>query len=256
MKKIYYLFASLTLGLLMASCQNDLEEVINESIVQDELTTTRSEQGITEMTDEELETLAATASVYTITGSNIIGDPDSEEYTIPSIPYGTTSYVWNYNSNMLSCVSQSDNTIELEVLPLTGSTTYYDDVLLSATMYNSTGTALGYAYKNVGVNGPLKSNFTIHVYRASDNVEVYPHGNVLLQPNTVYNAYFTPLASTTVSNLTWIIDYEDTSYNYASSGYYRQFKTNSIGWTPIKVVGVCSPYTANKLLVDEYLYGQ
>ena len=42
MKKTFRFLASLTLGFMVASCQNGLEEVINENDVQDELATTRA----------------------------------------------------------------------------------------------------------------------------------------------------------------------------------------------------------------------
>ncbi len=43
MKKTLIILASLSLGLMVASCQSGLEEVIDESAVQDELASTRAE---------------------------------------------------------------------------------------------------------------------------------------------------------------------------------------------------------------------
>lgn len=249
MKKIYYLCVSLSLGFMVASCQNGLEEVINESEVQDELATTRAEQELTEMSDEEFEMLAATAIVLPITGEEMLGGTEQNTYSIDPIPHGTTSYTWSYDTTVLSCVSQNDNEITLQL----ANPSYGDDIRLMCTMRDSSNTVLGYAYKDIGINGPLKEYNTIHVYRASDFTEVYPHGNVLLQPNTVYRAYFYSSYAGNITNLSWnapgttLID----SYNN-----YYEFRTGSSGTTSMTVSGVCSPYTVSKKLVVEILYGE
>ena len=247
MKITKLLFASLTLGLLVASCQNGLEEVLEQNAVLEKQATTRTNV-IDELTEEQLAELTSITTVYTITGDDMICGTQQKEYKIESTPFGVTTIDWSYNTSLLSQVSSSGNKIKLTP----ASSSSGGDVTLTGIMRYSDNSIAGICTMAIGVNGPLRKYCTIHVYRASDNVEVYPHGNVYLEPNTLYYAYFS--SSYAITNLSWEFSAVDPLYTVSYS-HFCQFKTTDQGWTEVFVRGYYSSYNVNKLYVDEILYG-
>lgn len=251
MKKTFNLLASLTLGLLVASCQNGLEEVINESEVQDELATTRAEEE--EPTDDLEAAIERTRSV----------DLDIEGYTIISgineIPYDVTSddlnlnnfYIdWDYNSSILYETDGGDghDYIKLKLV----SSTNTSDTYLRVYLRNTTTLAIEYATTiYIGCNGPRANTSSVRVVRSSDGVEVYP-ALVGLSPDTWYYAYFT---NTQVSNMTlqWVFNH--VSY-YNQYGYTCYFKTDSTGWSFLTVNGKMTDSSVYKYMLGVTLYGE
>ena len=247
MKNAFILSASLIVGFMVSSCQNVMEEFVCESEVQSKLATTRVNI-IDELTEEELSELASITASYSITGVDMICGTQEEEYEIETTPYGVTTIDWSYNTSLLNVVSCGSNKIKL-----TPANSYSSgDITLTGIMRYSDNSIAGICTKTIGVNGPLKKYCTIHVYRASDNVEVYPHANVYLEPNTLYYAYFS--SSYSISNLTWNFSAVDPLYT-VSYGNFCQFKTTDQGWTNVTVSGCYSSYNVNKVYVEEILYG-
>ncbi|MBO7552557.1 MAG: hypothetical protein J6T82_00755 [Bacteroidaceae bacterium] len=251
MKKIYYLFASLTLGLLMASCQNGLEEVINESIVQDELATTRAEN--VESLDDLEAVMEQTRSVdLDIEGYTIISGINQIQYEVTSDDLNVNNFYidWDYNSSILYETDGGDghDYIKLRLV----SSTNTSDTYLRVYLRNTTTLAIEYATTiYIGCNGPRANTSSVRVVRSSDGVEVYP-ALVGLSPDTWYYAYFT---NTQVPNMTlqWDFNHATVNINY---GYTVYFKTDSTGWSFLNISGMMPGSSVYKHLLGVTLYGE
>ena len=241
MNKKFRLFASLTLGIMVASCQNGLEEVLDPSAVQDELATTRAE--IETPIDEEIIEEYATGPA--IDGPSIIGGSGSFTYSVIH-PTGTTT-TWSYPSNLFN-VSYQDN----DNLIVTLKNTNVDaDAIIVARYYNSDGSLHSTYIKYVGINGPYKNTSSVVVVRSSDGAEAYPSTALRLEPNTWYYAFFS--CPVTVSVTDWVFSNAE---NISFSGYQCHFKTDSQGWSFLQVKGKMSAFNVEKTLLDVTLFGQ
>lgn len=247
MKKTFIFFASLTLGLMITSCQNGLEEVIDESVAQEELATTRAEEEhVDEMSMAELRSADIN---LTIDGSRIISGTYQEEYTV----YADTTLSafvieWAYSSSILQKTAGGGNTenIKLKLVSSTNTSDTYltvrlkdlvtDEVRYATTIY-------------IGCNGPLANTSSLRVVRSSDGVEVYP-SYVGLSPNTWYYAYF---SNAYASNMTlqWIFTNAIVSSQY---GYTAYFQTDSNGWATVTINGKMPGSTVYKYMMGATLY--
>ncbi len=245
MKITKLLFASLTLGLLVASCQNGLEEVIDESAVQDEQATTRAEEEESLVNENPVLEYGITSSL--IHGSTIVSGTDSWTY-YATPPTNTTAH-WSYASGIFSEVTHNNNHIELTIVnPNVGNdghvSVYYTNN--SDNSYNC-GDIL-----YVGVNGPHKYASSVRVLRLPDLVEAYPSSAVRLEANTDYVAYFSCPEIVSVSQ--WDFGGHATVTSYSDTQCY--FTTDSQGWCNLVITGSMSQYNINKTLLDVILYGQ
>lgn len=255
MKKTFKLFVSLTLGIMIASCQNGLEEVIDESAVQDELTTTRAEDGsdaqdtaiVRPMLVSESEAIKEVlryAQGPAIRGEYIIGKYDENDYDIPDLSdLVVDSIVWSYNTNQFTKIDGSMNSITLK-LTNPNSTT---DATLTAYFYRN-GSIIAASYKSLGVNGPRINVASVRVVGSADGVQYYPGG--YLEPYTWYYAYFSCPYSVTPTS--WV--FSDAQY-ITSGGYQCHFQTTDAGGTTLAIWGKMSPYNVTKKFVDVTLVG-
>ena len=260
MKKVLKFFASLILGLMIASCQSDLEEVVDLSAVQDELASTRAEEDSTnEIGTAELlaaELRAADVDLR-ISGSLIISGTNEVTYTAS---YAGSFYVdWDYNTSVLSKTAGGDGlnskTIKLKLVSASNTSDTYVRVYLKSS---SSGDILYATTIYVGCNGPLANTSSLGVVRSSDGVEVYP-AYVGLSPNTWYYAYLT---NTQASNMTlqWVFsngfDNANNATIYDQYGYTVYFKTSSYGWTFLTVNGKMPGSSVYKYLLGVTLYDE
>lgn len=242
MKTNYIILASLSLGLMVASCQSGLEEVIDESVVQDELASTRAEDDTSD--NDEVPVRYATGPE--IDGASIIGGSGSFAYSV--IPPTGTSTVWSYSPLIAfnTLYSDSNNLIVSLTSPNTGA-----DAYIYVRYYNADGSLNSLDWKEVGINGPHKDWSSVRVERASDGVEAYPSTAVGMEPNTWYNAYLTAPNYVTITG--WeFSNASDITYNYNKTQCY--FKTDSQGWTSVQVKAKMSPYNVTKVILDKILY--
>ncbi|MDO4186712.1 MAG: hypothetical protein Q4D30_09580 [Bacteroidales bacterium] len=248
MKKTFKLFVSLTLGIMIASCQNGLEEVIDESAVQDELATTRAE-------DEESENdllaaeLRARSVGLTITGDDYIIS-GTQEVTFQADYSGSFYVDWDYNTSILYSTAGGDGmnskTIKLKLVSSTNTNDTYVRVYLKST---SSGPVQYATTIYIGCNGPRANTSSLRVVRSSDGVEVYP-SSVGFSPNTWYYAYFTnPYASN--MTLQWIFDHATVHSQY---GYTAYFKTDDTGWSLLTINGKMPGSTVYKYMMGVTLY--
>ena len=183
MKKIFKFLASLTLGFMVASCQSGLEEVINESAVQDELATTRA---VNDTSDID-ETLVRYTIGPAITGPSIITDTNPHTYSVNNLS-DIARTVWSYNTSIFSardtCLTDSTLTLTLNNASITA------DATISATFYDSNNNIVSQSRLDTGINGPHYNHCSIRVIRSSDGAEIYPNHTAYMEPNTYYYAYF------------------------------------------------------------------
>lgn len=259
MKRKLSFIVSLTLGLLMASCQNGLEEIINESAVQDELATTRAEdeEPVDDLQAAELQAaeLRGRSVGLEILGSRIISGTDEETFNVSvdtSLHINLNSYVkeWAYNSGILHKISGGGNSTTITLNLLSSSNT--SDTYLTIRLKNPSTGAVEYATTiNIGCNGPLAGTSNIRVVRSSDGAEVFP-SSIGLRPNTFYYAYFSNSMAYNMS-LTWIFNHA-TIYN--SYGYLVYFKTDSAGYSFLTVKGRMPNSSTDKTMINSItLYG-
>ena len=182
MKKTFKLLVSLTLGIMIASCQNGLEEVIEESTVQDELATTRAE--IETPVDEEI--LEEYAVGPTIDGPQIIINTNSKVYIVTP-PTGSVNTVWSIsNPSLFNIIDEDDGQYIIKLI----NTSSTADVTITATFYDSNNNVISQSRFYVGINGPHVNHCSLQVVRSSDGVEVYPTHNTYMDPYSYYYAYF------------------------------------------------------------------
>lgn len=244
MKKNYYLCVSLTLGLLMASCQNGLEEVINESEILDNFATTRADEEIP-VGEEEIEEYGITSSL--IRGDVIVSGTGTWTYSATP-PTNTTAH-WSYSSGIFTEVTHDNSQIELSIVnPNVGADGYVSVYYTN----NGDGSYNCGDLLYVGVNGPHKYASSVRVLRLPDLVEAYPSSAVRLEANTDYVAYFSCPEIVSVSQ--WDFGGHATVTSYSDTQCY--FTTDSQGWCNLVITGSMSQYNINKTLLDVILYGQ
>ena len=244
MKKYYYLFASLTLGLLVASCQNGLEEMIDESEVQNELATTRAE--IETPIDEEI--LEEYAVGPTIDGPQIITNTNSKVYEVTP-PNGSVNTVWSISNSNLFNVIDSDEEQYIIKLTNTSSTA---DVTITATFYDSNNNVISQSRIYVGINGPHANHCSLQVVRSSDGVEVYPTHNAYMDPYSYYYAYFSSSSAPYGMTLDWqyqFIDHDDNSTSNTSI-----FQTNDNAYAVLNIYGKMPGSTIWKKIMGVTMY--
>lgn len=247
MKRKLSFIVSLTLGLLMASCQNGLEEIINESAVQDELATTRAED------EEPSDDIQAAEARARDVGLNISGDriiSGTNEITYQAYYTGSYYVDWEYNTSILYETAGGDgyNYITLKLL----SSSNTSDTTLTVYLRSVYGGTILYATTiNIGCNGPLAGTSSVRVVRSSDGVEVFP-SSIGLRPNTFYYAYFSNSMAYNMS-LTWELNHA-TIYN--SYGYLAYFRTDNAGYSFLTVKGRMPYSSTDKIMIDDItLYG-
>ncbi len=247
MKKNYLFLASLILGLMVASCQNGLEEVLEPSAVQDGLATTRSGY----ITQEQNESINSTDALYLsnteVSGAYIVRG--STSYTFfTSNPSGTTTD-WEYDTSIFSGYSPTNTSISLSLIDPTVTA----DTYIKAVFKNADGTTHSMTSPHyVGINGPHWRHCSLRVLRSSDGVEVYP-STVGLDPNTGYYAYFTTSTGGTNMMLDWDFTNitNDTSYDHTYSCY---FQTDSNGYCFLDIYGKMPGSSISKWLLGVTLY--
>lgn len=244
MKKTYYLCVSLTLGLFVTSCQNGMEEVINESEVLDELATTRADEE-NPLDEEDIEEYGITSSL--ISGNAIVSG--TETWTYNATPPTNTTAHWSYSSGIFTEVTHNNNHIELSIVnPNVGADGYVSVYYTN----NGDGSYNCGDLLYVGVNGPHKYASSVRVLRLPDLVEAYPSSAVRLEANTDYVAYFSCPEIVSVS--LWDFGGHATVTSYSDTQCY--FTTDSQGWCNLVITGSMSQYNINKTLLDVILYGQ
>lgn len=239
MKKTFNLFASLTLGLMVASCQNGLEEVINESAVQDELATTRAE--IETPVDEEI--IEEYAVGPTIFGPTIICDTSEKLYSVTP-PSNCIYAIWSCNTNVFNIVDDSHK--EYLRISLLNVNSIANETI-TATFYDAFNNVISVSRIYVGMNGPHPFNCSLRVLRSSDGIEVYP-SSVYMEPYTYYYAFFDG-----VSNIT--LDWQFTYTNYVStSGSTAYFQTGDSDFVLLNLYGKMSGSTIWKQIFGLTIY--
>lgn len=244
MKKTFNLLASLTLGLLMASCQNGLEEVINKSEVQDELATTRAEDDSSD--DEEMPLRYATGPA--ISGPSIITTTDNVSYIV-SHPSNSTRTEWSHNTYLFNEHGKTQDAI---ILSLKNANTAAD-ATITATFYDSNNNVVSQSRYYTGINGPHYNDCSIRVVRSSDGAEVYPNHTVYMEENTYYYAYFSTTTGGTNMNLTWTF-YDDDVDIISQYGYTLYFKTGDIDNCFLHLDGKLYGSSITKSLLGVTLY--
>ena len=247
MKKTFRYLASLTLGFMVASCQNGLEEVINESEVQDELATTRAED---EPTNEiEASMLRGTTTDLSISGYPIISGINEVTYT--ASPTGSYYIDWDYDTSVLYETGGGDgtNSITLKLINQTNT----NDTYLSVYLRNSSSTGQIEEAKSIdiGCNGPVAGTSSVQIIRLHDNVEVYP-ALIGLSPNTSYCAYFSN-TQTSIMTLQWLFSYATL---YSQNGYMAYFQTDNNGYAFLTVNGKMPDSSVYKNMLGVTLYGE
>ncbi|MBR1940729.1 MAG: hypothetical protein IJ845_05285 [Bacteroidaceae bacterium] len=181
MRKTFRFLASLTLGLMVASCQNGLEEVINESAVLDELATTRAE--IETPIDEEI--IEEYAVGPSISGPTIITGTSPYTYSVIPPPNSVLT-VWSYNTSYFNYGSSNNTTL---MISLKNASTAAD-TSVTATFKDSDNNVISQSTIYTGINGPHYNHCSVRVIRSSDGAEIYPNHTAYMEPNTYYYAYF------------------------------------------------------------------
>lgn len=244
MKKTLKLFASLTLGLFVASCQNGLEEVINESEVQNELATTRADEDSSD--DEEMPLRYPIGPA--ISGPKIITGTSSKTFSV-STPLYTDTTIWNYNTYYFNYGASNNTTL---MISLKNANTAAD-ATITATFYDSDNNVISQSRFDTGINGPHYNHCSVRVERSSDGAEVYPSHNVYLEPNTYYYAYFSTTTGGSNMNLTWTF-YDDEVEILNQYGYTLYFKTGDIDNCFLHIDGKLAGSSITKALLGVSLY--
>ena len=257
MKRQISLFASLILGLLVASCQNGMEEMINENAVQEEFATTRAEDESSEdaqdtaivrpmlvSESEALKEVLRYAQGPVSSGEYIIGKYDENDYDIPDLSgLLVDSIVWSYNTNQFTKIDGSMNSIIIKLINPNSTT----DATLTAYFYRN-GSIIAASYKSLGVNGPRINVASVQVIGSSDGLQYYPGG--YLEANTWYYAYFSCPYSVTPTS--WVFS---DAQNITYGGNQCHFQTTDAGGTTLAIWGKMSPYNVTKKFVDVTLVG-
>ena len=111
MKKIFRFLASFILSLMVTSCQNGLEEVIDGSAVLEELAATRAEDEplsdeippvvlpLVSDVNEIISNVRATSALVPLSGPSIIGGTSIGNYSVTLPP--NKNLVWSYDTSLL-----------------------------------------------------------------------------------------------------------------------------------------------------------
>ena len=245
MKKTFNYLASLTLGFMVVSCQNGLEEVINESEAQDELATTRAEDDSSD--DEEMPLRYPTGP--DISGPKIITGTNEYTYSV-SYPTSSDTIIWNYNTSYFN----KNDTIDTHLILSLKNANIAADATITATFRNKkTNTIISQSRYDIGINGPHYNDCSIRVLRSSDGAEVYPSHNVYLEPNTYYYAYFSTTSGGSNMNITWTF-YDDEVDIISQYGYTLYFKTGYIDNCFLHIDGKLYGSNITKSLLGIVLY--
>lgn len=254
MKKTFKLFASLTLGIMLASCQSGLEEVIDKSAVEDELATTRAEDENAADNIEAAESRARSVGLN-ISGYRIICGTEEVTYTVTGTGVNPSSYYvdWIYNSNVLLQTAGGDGmgstTIKLKLL----SSTSTSDTYLTVNLKNSSnGSVLFATTIYIGCNGPLAGTSSVRIVRADDGLEIYPSNpQIGMRPYTRYYGFFSNSMASSM-NLNW--EYNENASEIWEDGYSVCFDTNSNGWVHLEISGKMPNSSVYKDLLETYVY--
>ncbi len=254
MKKTLIILASLSLGLMVASCQSGLEEVIDESAVQDELASTRADDENTADNIEAAESRARSVGLN-ISGYRIISGTDEVTYTVTGTGINPSSYYvdWTYNSNLLLQTAGGDGmsstTIKLKLL----SSTSTSDTYLTVNLKNSSdGSVLFATTIYIGCNGPLTGTSSVRIVRADDGLEIYPSNpQIGMRPNTRYYGYF---SNSMASNMYLNWEYNGNASEVWKDGYTICFDTNSNGWVHLEISGKMPNSSVYKEMLETYVY--
>ena len=237
MKKTFRFLASLTLGFMVASCQNGLEEVINESEVQDELATTRAE-------DDSSDDMPLRYEVGPdIVGDYIICGTDTARFDVER-PSGTTT-TWEYSSSLFHKVFKDNSTLCLSL----NNNNSIADATITAYFINSNQSINSVSRFYLGVNGPHYQHCSLRIIRNSDQIEVYP-SSIGLSPYTSYTAYFSCSTASNLS-LTWETQY---LVNPVPSGYSMTFSTGANPYGFVTVKGTMPGSSLEKELLGVTIY--
>ena len=168
----------------------------------------------------------------------------NQTYQIASIPSGLT-LSWSYDTNLFSRVSASGNSIVLT--PKTISVTGVG--VVAAQLSNSSGVLVGRSSLSVYVNRLPPMSASIRVVRSSDGAEVYPSGSGL-SPDSYYYAYISGVGG---YSITWQPDSHAQILSSSNSMLY--FKTDSQGWTILRVNATDQTTGVTQKILDVTLYG-
>lgn len=245
MKKIYYLFASLTLGLFVASCQNGLEEMIDESEVQNELATTRAEENDSD--DEEMPLRYPIGPA--ISGPTIITGTSNKTFSVIP-PNESDTTIWSYNTSYFNYGADNNTTLMISLK----NANLAADATITATFRDTINNiVLSQSRFYTGINGPHYNHCSVRVVRSSDGAEVYPSHNVYLEPNTYYYAYFSTTTGGSNMSLTWTF-YEDEVEIINQYSYTLYFKTGDIDNCFMHIDGKLAGSSITKALLGVSLY--
>ena len=243
MKKHLFLLASLVLGSMLTSCQNDLEEVLD---VNDSLATTRSLDENPISNDEDL--LTRSGINLDISGFYIISGTGSQTYTATGYNLNNYNISWDYDHSVLQAVGTPGTSITLK---LKNSTSTADTYLSVSARSKTTGAIIDGANIDIGCNGPVAGDCSLRVVRSSDGVEVYP-SSIGLRPNTFYYAYLS--APSGVSNMTFNWNFRNAEL-YSSYGFTAYFKTDYNGYALLTLTGKMPGSSVYKYILGATLYG-
>jgi hypothetical protein len=247
MKKDLFLFLSLILGFMVASCQSDMEEVMNFS---DEFAVTRTEV-VDPEENEIIDESVMSTGITDITGYRIIVGSNSVTYTAVTegINLAAYNWAWEYNTSILTCTGGGDGYNYITLTLSSSNTT--SDTYLKAKLINRTTGQADYIYPiTIGCNGPIAGTSSLRVVRASDGVEVYP-SYIGLSPNTWYYAYFSNSMAQNMT-LSWTITNTTSVTTY---GYNAYFQTNGSGYCFVTVKGQMPGASVSKNMLSLTLYG-
>ena len=219
MKSKVFFLASLTLGLMVASCQSGLEEVINESAVQNEQPTTRAE--IETPIDEEI--IEEYAVGPAISGPTIITGTNQVSFIV-SPPSGCDKTIWTHNTAIFNEHGNSKTALTVSLKNANTAA----DVTITATFYDINNNVISQSRFYTGINGPHYNHCSIRVIRSSDGAEIYPNHTAYMEPNTYYYAYFSTSTGGSM-DLDWSF-YDEGMEILSSYAHTLYFKTGSYNY--------------------------
>jgi len=172
----------------------------------------------------------------------MVGGTNNATFTVTNkASYATLT--WSYNTNLLTQVSSSANSIVLK--PRTATTA--GDATVTATLTYPGGVQRS-ANRYVGVGGPHSMNVQLVVTASSDGSQAYPSGG--LCPNTFYYANLN--AGTPLTNVNWGAS-SNLNVNYSSNSELH-FSTNSDGWGIVNITAT-TIYGVTKNILNVTLFG-
>jgi len=179
----------------------------------------------------------------TFSGPLMVGGTTSGSIIVTNKPANAT-LTWSYNTNLLTQVSSSANSIVLK--PKTATTV--GDATVTATLSYPGGVQKS-ANRYVGVGGPHYMNVQLVVTASSDGSQAYPSGG--LCPNSYYYAYLD--AGTTLTNVNWGASSHLNVISASNSQLY--FGTNSAGYGMLSITATVPAYGISKNILGVTLMG-